>query len=44
MKYTICLTINKTINSEDINKDSTQIIKEVESDGWIIDDLFIEKE
>jgi hypothetical protein len=42
MKYTICLTINKTIDIEDV--DSTQIIKELESDGWHIDDLFIEKE
>jgi hypothetical protein len=40
MKYTICLTINKTI--EDV--DSPRIIKDLESDGWVIDDLFIEKE
>ena len=44
MKYTICLTINKTIDIEDVDKDSPQIIKELESDGWHIDDLFIEKE
>jgi hypothetical protein len=44
MKYTICLTINKTIDIEDVDKDSPQIIKEIESEGWIIDDLFIEKE
>ena len=42
MKYTICLTINKTIDIEDV--DSSQIIKEIEADGWYIDDLFIEKE
>ena len=42
MKYTICLTINKTIDIEDV--DSPQIIKDLESDGWVIDDLFIDRE
>lgn len=44
MKYTICLTINKTIDIEDVDRDSSQIIKEIEADGWTIDDLFIDKE
>lgn len=44
MKYTICLTINKTIESNNIDNDSAKILQKVESGGWIIDDIFIEKE